>query len=82
MILVRFRIYKYALTVDIKKMWRDNTNHPVQYLQLSTVTYGTRPVSFLATRTLPQLIADEEAFYPLASSTLRINLNVDDIVSG
>lgn len=64
-IILRFRTYKFVITADIKKsyrqinikqhqtfqriFWRDNPSESAKSLQLSTVTYGTRPVSFLTT---------------------------------
>lgn len=31
-------------------LWRESSNEPVQVYQLNTVTYGTKPASFLATK--------------------------------
>lgn len=53
-------------------LWHDNPNQPIHCIHLSTVTYGTRPASFLATRTLLQLTSDEGDSYPLATQALRI----------
>lgn len=63
-------------------LWRDNPNKKIKVLQLSTATYGTRPASFFATRTLVQLAHDEGKPYPLASQALLSNSYVDDIFTG
>lgn len=97
-IILKFRTYKFVITADIKKMyrqinikqhqtlqrilWRDSSSESVKCLQLTTVTYGTRPASFLATRTLVQLAQDEGAPYPLAAEALLQNSYVDDIITG
>ncbi|KAJ8955221.1 hypothetical protein NQ318_000247 [Aromia moschata] len=49
---------------------------------LTTVTYGTASASFLATRTLLQLVSDEGSKFPLASQAIRNNSYVDDIITG
>ncbi|XP_053698861.1 uncharacterized protein LOC128745814 [Sabethes cyaneus] len=40
-------------------LWRFSSKEPVKTYELMTVTYGLAPSSFLATRTLQQLAADE-----------------------
>ncbi|XP_073959722.1 uncharacterized protein isoform X4 [Choristoneura fumiferana] len=74
-ILLKFRLNKYAFICDMTKMyrqvnikkfqslqrilWRDPGGE-LKCLQLSTATYGTAPASYLATRTLLQLVEDED----------------------
>ncbi|XP_062537641.1 uncharacterized protein LOC134205959 [Armigeres subalbatus] len=41
-------------------LWRTLSDEVARTYELSTVTYGTKPVPFLATRTLQQLALDEE----------------------
>jgi len=64
-LILRFRCQRYVICADIKKMysivheehtplqtilWRDEPSKPVQRFQLLTVTYGTKPASFLAVK--------------------------------
>lgn len=63
-------------------LWRNNPNEDIKCLQLSTVTYGTASASFLATRTLLQLVRDEGERFPLASQALEENSYVDDVLTG
>jgi hypothetical protein len=47
-----------------------------------TVTYGTAPASFLATRSLNQLANKEASSYPLAAEVIIRDMYVDDLVTG
>ncbi|GFV11751.1 uncharacterized protein TNCV_977401 [Trichonephila clavipes] len=49
---------------------------------MKTVTYGTVSAPFLATRTLLQLLRDEEKNFPLAAPVLRENFYMDDVLCG
>jgi hypothetical protein len=97
-ILLRFRLHKYAFSADIQKMfrqikvdprdtklqrilWKDE-NHALKIFELDTVTYGTVPAPFLATRTIKQMALDFEEKFPLASKVLLQDVYVDDILSG
>ena len=63
-------------------LWRQSTNcAPIDY-QLNTVTYGTRSAPYLALRVIKQLIIDEGAHYPLASTVLTHDTFVDDLLFG
>lgn len=57
-------------------VWRDSNTELLRCILLFTVTYGTRPTSFLATRTLLQLIDDEGKMLPLTSKALQISAYV------
>jgi hypothetical protein len=50
--------------------------------QLATVTYGTAPASFKATRCLNQLSSEEASSYPLAAEVISRDVYVDDLVTG
>lgn len=63
-------------------LWRNSPSHPMQCIQLTTVTYGTASASFLATRTLAQLVKDEGNNYPAASRAITNNTYVDDFMTG
>jgi len=90
-VLIWFRLFRYVFSTDIEKMfrqinvheedwdlqrilWIDNDSHLRSY-HLTTVTYGLACASFLALRTLQQLIEDEGTKFPLAISS-------DDIFGG
>ncbi|XP_055604756.1 uncharacterized protein LOC129752988 [Uranotaenia lowii] len=62
--------------------WRENPKHPLQVLELTTVTYGTASAPFQATRCLIQLADDEGDKFPKAANILRHDCYVDDIMSG
>ncbi|XP_055522910.1 uncharacterized protein LOC129717092 [Wyeomyia smithii] len=63
-------------------LWRFNSMEPVETYELMTVTYGLAPSSFLATRTLKQLAADEGNAYPLGKAALQKSFYVDDFIGG
>ncbi|XP_062557516.1 uncharacterized protein LOC134222375 [Armigeres subalbatus] len=63
-------------------LWRFNLNAPVATNELQTVTYGLAPSSFLATRTLQQLAADDSDTYLLGGPALRKGFYVDDYIGG
>ncbi|CAH2061018.1 unnamed protein product, partial [Iphiclides podalirius] len=62
-------------------LWRENPNTEIRCIQLTTVTYGLKSSSFLATRCLDELATvykkDE---LPLASSILKNSTFVDDVL--
>lgn len=84
--------------VDIEKMYRQIKVHPddwdfqrilwmdqnqeISTYQLSTITYRLACASFLALRTLAQLVEDESAKFPLAIPSLTKGRYVDDIFGG
>jgi len=54
----------------------------LQVCMLYTVTYGTKPASFLAVRAMHKLSADEHTAFPLGAEFIRLDLYVDDLISG
>ncbi|XP_055619147.1 uncharacterized protein LOC129764254 [Toxorhynchites rutilus septentrionalis] len=62
--------------------WRFNSNEKIATYELQTVTYGLAPSSFLATRTLRQLVHDEGQNYPLAAPALSKCFYMDDYLGG
>ena len=65
-----------------KVLWRDNPDEPIQTYSLNTVTFGTACAPFLAIRTLHQLAEDERESFPIASSVLKRDFYVDDLLTG
>lgn len=95
--LIKFRLYKYALTADIEKMYRQITLHKddrryqrilwrvkneIKTFELNTVTFGVSSSPFLAIRTIHQLANDEQEKFPIATKALRNDLYVDDLLTG
>jgi hypothetical protein len=62
-------------------LWRKTSDEPLRQYHLTTVTYGTAPPSFLATRCLHQL-ATEASVHPLAAEVISRDMYVDDLVTG
>ncbi|XP_062538401.1 uncharacterized protein LOC134206692 [Armigeres subalbatus] len=63
-------------------LWRFPEQSSVQTYELLTVTYGLAPSSFLATRTLQQLAADEGEAFPKGGPALKKGFYVDDFIGG
>ncbi|KAK9502664.1 hypothetical protein O3M35_011389 [Rhynocoris fuscipes] len=63
-------------------LWRDDPSKPLQTYYLTTVTYSTRCAPYLFLRTILQLVEDEGINFPLAASSLKSNIFVDDIAVG
>lgn len=97
-IILRFRIHKFVITADIEKMfrqvmvvdedrhlqliiWRDQQGE-IEIYSLNTVTYGTKPASFLSTRSLKQLNIEEGNNYPSARLALEKDFYMDDVLTG
>ncbi|XP_036345845.1 uncharacterized protein LOC118755102 [Rhagoletis pomonella] len=64
------------------KLWRDSPQDDLRVYKLNTVTYGTKPASFLAIRAMHQLAFDESSAYPLGSKVVLRDFYVDDMISG
>lgn len=85
--LLRFRCFKYIICADVKKMyrqilihdhiylqtilWRKDKNCPIEVFELTTLTYGTKPASYLASRCLLQLADDGQDKFPRAAEIIR-----------
>lgn len=95
--LIRFRTYKYVMTVDIEKMYRQISLHEddqacqrilwrqngqIKTLQLNTLTFGVSSSPYLAIRTIHKLTKDEGDAYLAAARVLRTHLYVDDLLTG
>ncbi|XP_015125115.1 uncharacterized protein LOC107046906 [Diachasma alloeum] len=97
-LITRFRFYKYVLTGDIEKMYRQfiirpedrkyqkilwyDDDNEITTYQLNTVTFGLSSAPFLAIRSLQQLARDYSDQYPLASHILQRDMYVDDLLTG
>ncbi|XP_058128495.1 uncharacterized protein LOC131292777, partial [Anopheles ziemanni] len=81
------KMYRQVLVHPVDRplqriIWRFDSSQPVQIYELDTITYGLAPSSFLATRTLLQLVEDEGTSYPLASNAIKHHLYMDDLIAG
>ena len=63
-------------------LWRPNPDQPVRDYRLTTVTYGTSCAPYLATKCIAQLAEDEASNYPKASTVLKNDMYVDDLLTG
>ncbi|XP_011860315.1 PREDICTED: uncharacterized protein LOC105557632 [Vollenhovia emeryi] len=98
-IVLRFRCFRYVLSADIIKMyrqilvhkdhtplqtilWRESNDGPIKTYELVTLTYGTRPASFIAIKCLQQLAEEEGRDCPLAARAIREDFYVDDLLTG
>ncbi|XP_055633144.1 uncharacterized protein LOC129773556 [Toxorhynchites rutilus septentrionalis] len=63
-------------------LWRTDPSQEVDVYELTTVTYGTKPAPFLATRTLKQLAENERSEFSLAADSLIQDVYMDDIIAG
>lgn len=62
--------------------WRNDTSEKIKEYQLTRVTFGTAAAPFLATRTLNQIAIERENQFPIASSIIKNNFYVDDLIAG
>ncbi|XP_044313286.1 uncharacterized protein LOC123037287 [Drosophila rhopaloa] len=63
-------------------LWRDEPDKELEVYKLDTVTYGTKPASFLSVRAMHQLAIDERDSFPAGSVALQQDFYVDDFISG
>ncbi|XP_053959327.1 uncharacterized protein LOC128863902 [Anastrepha ludens] len=63
-------------------VWRQDPSEHLQIFRLNTVTYGTAPAPFLATRCLQMLSDKNKAKYSLGSKVIRNDFYVDDLLTG
>ncbi|NEV48947.1 hypothetical protein EUZ93_00110, partial [Wolbachia pipientis] len=63
-------------------LWREDPKDELHEFELNTVTYGTKPASFLAVRCLHQLAEVEKVNYPRAAEVLCNNFYMDDLLTG
>jgi hypothetical protein len=63
-------------------VWRENTEDPLKTYRLTTLTYGTKSASFIATRCLKELALQNVNRYPEAAKAIQQDFYVDDLLTG
>ncbi|XP_070066884.1 uncharacterized protein [Drosophila virilis] len=63
-------------------LWRDSQHQKIQTYKLDTVTYGTKPASFLSVRAMHQLAMDEQQAFPIGADIIKRDFYVDDLIFG
>ncbi|XP_067205416.1 uncharacterized protein [Linepithema humile] len=63
-------------------LWRTGIHATPTIYRLNTLTYGTGPASFLATRCLLQLAIENATEFPEASKIIKRDFYVDDLITG
>lgn len=63
-------------------LWWDTPQQELKTFEFITLTYGTAPASFLATRALKKLAEERATLYPLKASIVLRDFYVDDMLSG
>ncbi|XP_054723403.1 uncharacterized protein LOC129233400 [Uloborus diversus] len=63
-------------------VWKNSKSEEVKTYRLCTVTYGTTSAPYLAMRCLKQLSVDGEQQYPKASTIVKSDFYMDDVLTG
>ncbi|KAK9510615.1 hypothetical protein O3M35_005360 [Rhynocoris fuscipes] len=63
-------------------VWRENQDEPIKEYRLNTVTYGTAPASYLATRCLQELAILNKDHYHVGALATRRDFYMDDLMCG
>uniref|UniRef100_V5I888 Uncharacterized protein n=1 Tax=Anoplophora glabripennis TaxID=217634 RepID=V5I888_ANOGL len=63
-------------------IWRESPDQSIQDYRLNTLTYGTSPASFIATRCLHELAYLNKSKYPKSSEIILKDFYMDDLITG
>ncbi|XP_039303397.1 uncharacterized protein LOC120357307 [Solenopsis invicta] len=63
-------------------LWREDPTTDIEEYELLTITYGTKPASFLAVRCLHQLAELEKEKFPKAAEVVLKDFYMDDLLTG
>lgn len=63
-------------------LWRDNPSYPIQKYQLTTLTYGTTPAAYIATKCLQVLAKNIESKQPEVAQAIASEFYMDDLLTG
>lgn len=68
---------------DLQRIyWRESPDQPIREYRLNTVTYGTVPASFLATKCLDVLAKEAESESPKVAKSIVKSFYMDDYLGG
>lgn len=77
------QIWVHPTQVDLQRIvWRFKPDNKVQSYALQTLTYGTRPAAFIATRCLKQIALNVQNSEPVESEIILKDIYMDDILTG
>ncbi len=62
--------------------WRFDPSEPIDHFELNTVTYGTGPASYLATKCLQIVARSIQNLNPTAANAINSNFYMDDLMTG
>lgn len=65
-----------------KILWRYNLEEPMKEYELTTLTYGTTPASFIAMKCLDVIAQDIKNEFPDAARAIKSNFYMDDLMTG
>lgn len=63
-------------------IWRSNSNDPINHYELDTVTYGTGPAPYLATKCLRIVSRGLETTHSVAANVINSNFHMNDLMTG
>lgn len=63
-------------------LWREHRHDPLKTYKLTTLSFGLKSAPYLATRCLKQLADENEQLYPAASSVIKTDFFMDDLLCG
>lgn len=62
-------------------VWRENQNQPLKSYRLCTLTYGTAPAAFIATRCIKRAAELDGKKFPMASKIIVRDFYMDDLLT-
>ncbi|XP_065224341.1 uncharacterized protein LOC135848369 [Planococcus citri] len=63
-------------------LWRKDENEPVSVCELCTITYGTKPAAYIATRCLREVAKNLKERNPRAAKSIEDDFYIDDYTTG
>ena len=63
-------------------MWREKPTERIETYQLQTVTYGTTPAAYIATKCLQVLADENHEKFPKAAHAIKHDFYMDDLLTG
>ncbi|KAK7575924.1 hypothetical protein V9T40_012210 [Parthenolecanium corni] len=63
-------------------LWRDHPSQPIQVYELTTVTYGTAPASYIATKCLQIVAQQVQESNPDVARAISSEFYMDDLLTG